>query len=572
MRVTASAHPRLPCSVPGSSFVDSLPTSAFALANSRDKSPWRLARWLHFRPAAAAGRPGRLVVDGSGTGQPAPARGGSLVGRRVQREYCSLTGVLPGRSPQQPLRPVAAAPKGGRGIKVATLPALTRSEYSNDADGMLTSAMNDRTNFYAKSPLLPCQEPAAVAEASCQNGQGNAIPPQKAEKSPPSALEELLEDAELLAGYATRYGVSNVLDASLTVARARKWFSERALLDDAEKQQLCAAFRTLAEAVAPVTPASIQASLKRYGHPVGLFRKQKSLSTIEITRRWYYAIAACIILFVFQALWTVGSNLLSALPTPPADEATIMARITASPTEQGSLDYSLWVIRRQNAVKDLTAWVKLTNPLDFDDWKPNTNTNTGDPKSPTPTDLITIVTSKQPLSTGSIDPIIETLNWEDTIITEAKNRMDLLQQFILPLLYGWIGALAYILRSLSEQIRLWTYRKENTVLCDLRMLLGMVAGLAIGWFFKPPGTEVNGVGLVSPFALAFLAGYSVDLLFTVMDRVVATFSKAVPIEPPGRTPPITRAIADSSPSDAGSAKVASSDSAKSARAAAQSAA
>ena len=382
-----------------------------------------------------------------------------------------------------------------------------------------------------------------MAEASCQNGQGSAIPPQKAEKSPPSALEQLLEDAELLARYAARNGVSNVLHASLTVARARKWFSERALLDT-EQQQLCAAFRTLAEAVAPVTPVSIRASLKRYGHPVGLFRKkQKSLSTIEITRRWYYAIAACIILFVFQALWTVGSNLLSALPTPSADETTIMARIItkAPPTEQGSSDYSLWLNRRQNAVEALTPWVKLTKFLDFDDWK--------------------WLRSAHPKSKVKDDIILQ----QDTEITEAKNRMDLLQQFILPPLYGWIGALAYILRSLSEQIRLWTYRKENSVLCDLRMLLGMVAGLAIGWFFKPSGTEVNGVGLVSPFALAFLAGYSVDLLFTVMDRVVATFSKAVPMEPPGRTPPVTRAIADSSLSDTGSAKAASSDSAKSAK-------
>src|SRR6202030_4244082 len=116
--------------------------------------------------------------------------------------------------------------------------------------------MNDRTNSSTKSPLLPCQKPAAVAGASCQNGQGN--PTRKAD----SALKLL-------------------------------------------------------------------------------------------------AIAACIILFVFQALWTVGSNLLSALPKSPADEATIMARIiteasaSASPTE-ASLDYSLWVIRRQNAVKELT--------------------------------------------------------------------------------------------------------------------------------------------------------------------------------------------------------------------------
>jgi len=61
-------------------------------------------------------------------------------------------------------------------------------------------------------------------------------------------------------------------------------------------------------------------------------------------------------------------------------------------------------------------------------------------------------------------------------------------------------------------------------LWDLRILLGVVAGLAIGWFFKPSGVEVNGVGLVSPFALAFVAGYSVELLFTAMDRIEAAFS------------------------------------------------
>jgi hypothetical protein len=106
------------------------------------------------------------------------------------------------------------------------------------------------------------------------------------------------------------------------------------------------------------------------------------------------------------------------------------ASASASPTEQGSLDYSLWVIRRQNAVEDLRAWVKLTgfvlgfhctNPLNWkwlqwpqpsklDPIGSKPNTNTGDPKSfqsehpepSTPPDLIKKVASKQPLSTGKI--------------------------------------------------------------------------------------------------------------------------------------------------------------------------
>jgi hypothetical protein len=52
-------------------------------------------------------------------------------------------------------------------------------------------------------------------------------------------------------------------------------------------------------------------------------------------------------------------------------------------------------------------------------------------------------------------------------------------------------------------------------------LVGVLGGLAIGWFFKPSG---EGVGSLSPLALAFVAGYSVDLLFTAMDRIVGAFT------------------------------------------------
>jgi hypothetical protein len=283
--------------------------------------------------------------------------------------------------------------------------------------------MNDRANSSTKPPLLPSQEPAAVAGASCQNGQGNAT--RKAD----SALELL-------------------------------------------------------------------------------------------------AIAACIILFVFQALWNIGNNLLNALPKLPADEATIMERsiteasASASQTEQQrSLAYNLLLLR--DSVKNLTSWVKLTDPGRW--WHHQEHQEPHEFKQLE--DMVDQRTEADITKSHPALSLIKAKNWEDSVITEANNRMDLLQQFILPLLYGWIGALAYILKS--EQNRRSTDRKENT-LWDLRMLLGMLAGLAIGWFFKPPNTEVNGFGLVSPFALAFLAGYSVDLLSSAMDRVVSSLQDSIP--------------------------------------------
>ena len=50
----------------------------------------------------------------------------------------------------------------------------------------------------------------------------------------------------------------------------------------------------------------------------------------------------------------------------------------------------------------------------------------------------------------------------------------------------------------------------------------MLAGLCIGWFFKP-GQASPVIGNLTPFALAFVAGYSVDVLFSAMDKIVDAF-------------------------------------------------
>jgi hypothetical protein len=60
-----------------------------------------------------------------------------------------------------------------------------------------------------------------------------------------------------------------------------------------------------------------------------------------------------------------------------------------------------------------------------------------------------------------------------------------LQGYLLPLLYGWIGATAYVVRSLSREARERLYRRENDTAYTLRIFLGSLAGLAIGWFLKP---------------------------------------------------------------------------------------
>jgi hypothetical protein len=99
------------------------------------------------------------------------------------------------------------------------------------------------------------------------------------------------------------------------------------------------------------------------------------------------------------------------------------------------------------------------------------------------------------------------------------------------MLYGGLGAIAYALRTLAQQSRDRLYRAENETADSLRTWLGVIAGLAIGWFFAPDKSTGAGLGALSPLALAFVAGYSVDLLFAAMDRLVAAFSGPPPTQP-----------------------------------------
>lgn len=108
-------------------------------------------------------------------------------------------------------------------------------------------------------------------------------------------------------------------------------------------------------------------------------------------------------------------------------------------------------------------------------------------------------------------------------IREAQAQIETVSQFLLPLLYGWVGALAFILRSLSEEIRRSTLSRASSANYSLRWPLGMLAGVGIGLMMD--ASTLTGFAALTPLGLAFAAGYSVEVLFTFLDRIVGAFSE-----------------------------------------------
>lgn len=95
--------------------------------------------------------------------------------------------------------------------------------------------------------------------------------------------------------------------------------------------------------------------------------------------------------------------------------------------------------------------------------------------------------------------------------------------FLLPLMYGFLGALVYLMRDIISGPIGTISPIEHGLESFLRLCLGGVAGLSIGWFSQ--ADEITRLA-ITPFAVAFVAGFSIDILFSLLERFVDLFSSA----------------------------------------------
>ena len=90
--------------------------------------------------------------------------------------------------------------------------------------------------------------------------------------------------------------------------------------------------------------------------------------------------------------------------------------------------------------------------------------------------------------------------------------------FILPVLFGTIGAVAYIIRTISDQIRTSTFSSTSPIRHMMRAALGALAGVVVG-LFGGLSTQLS----LPPLAIAFLGGYGVEAVFSMFDGLIEKF-------------------------------------------------
>ena len=116
--------------------------------------------------------------------------------------------------------------------------------------------------------------------------------------------------------------------------------------------------------------------------------------------------------------------------------------------------------------------------------------------------------------------------WESTEL-RTLTILAALTGFVMPILLGLLGACVYVFREINQQIQTSTLRTWESIHSTLRMVLGATLGGLLGviWTNDQP-VRLEGVSLPLG-ALAFFVGFSVEIVFRLVDTLVRTVADKI---------------------------------------------
>jgi len=117
----------------------------------------------------------------------------------------------------------------------------------------------------------------------------------------------------------------------------------------------------------------------------------------------------------------------------------------------------------------------------------------------------------------------------------AQLSLDVLNTYVLALMFGLLGASVHVMRDIHRRLDDFTLTRVLLSRYKTRLILGAVAGPFIGLFVNPlegVTSSLNAtpqlVNHLTGLGLAFLAGFSVEVLFAALDRFTSVLSAITP--------------------------------------------
>src|SRR6516165_4291176 len=127
-----------------------------------------------------------------------------------------------------------------------------------------------------------------------------------------------------------------------------------------------------------------------------------------------------------------------------------------------------------------------------------------------------------------LPPGLSEEQWEESEL-HASVSMAGFTGFVLPMLLGLLGAFTYVYRDVDRRVLTATLQPGDGAHSTVRILLGMILGGLLGVVWTSgQSIQLEGVTL-SLSALAFLVGFSVEVVFRVLDTLAAKVASTLGI-------------------------------------------
>jgi hypothetical protein len=289
------------------------------------------------------------------------------------------------------------------------------------------------------------------------------------------------------------------------IIKARTAIARGEALSDDEEGKFLDAYAKLALRVAPVTAATLDATSRR-GRPgwLGRLLRLRPVSDAQRLASCFGLLALGLIAAIAFGEWTHG--LIGSILTAEKQYEANSQEMREANMRLGSLEGQIVKLTpKAGTTPDTTSASAVRQALE-------------ERKDEVQAKLWALEAANLRLH-ATIDKGSATLERVLFLGGEKlKHVGTVLGGFLLPVLYGALGTCAFVMRSLFRDMVDRTFDGRRTGEFMVRIFLGMLSGVTLQWLVgRPDGTVA---GATTPAVLAFLGGYSVEMLFTAMDRLV----------------------------------------------------
>lgn len=343
-------------------------------------------------------------------------------------------------------------------------------------------------------------------------------------------FEQVLEDAERLLKHLAENGSDIDADVRANVVKARalpadKWTEQTAA-------NLLIALTKLAAKVRPVTAESLRACQEP-----------------TVRQYWRVAIALAIVIVPFSLVSFVTSALSDAIrkdivvanelavkltaqtggATAPGPAATSDSGPELRPTKAGVLTELQQFAAAIRAIDSRTRQLNLfVMRAEKDPYASIRDTPKFRDTFELPPGLPNLVTAEQ----DKIALLQNVRYFAQSVLDDVSVFYGAITTCILPVLYALLGTCAYLLRCFEQQTSAKTF--IPSMANSARFLIAAIAGAVVGLFNN---FTISEGASIPPLAIAFLAGYAVDVFFSFLEGLIQAFTKSKPgAGPPSATP------------------------------------